>query len=213
MNPVEFEEWPVLVTDEPVEVEEWPVVVTDGPVEFEKWPVLVTDEPVEFEEWPVLVMDEPVAFQKWPILVTDEPVEFEEWPVEVQDLGKTINHFRGIYVIYPTSIKKNRKMSTYMWPVGLGNTLGSLSNYAQKFSSGTVPWPLWLTYVVFLGAHLAWRGKDPCYFVPHWHGPRTSFMSIMVEATDEDQLATIEQFGSYMLTHDNSITQYFSQWF
>ena len=45
-------------------------------------------------------------------LVTDEPVEFEKLPVEVQDRKKITDHFRGIYKIYPNSIKENRRMST-----------------------------------------------------------------------------------------------------
>jgi hypothetical protein len=34
-------------------------------------------------------------------LVTNELVEFEKYPVEVQNCKKNIDHFRGIYRIYP----------------------------------------------------------------------------------------------------------------
>ena len=54
-------------------------------------------------------------------LVTDEPVEFRKQPVEVQDYRKITDHFRGIYRIYPNSMKKNRRMSTCKL-VGLANT-------------------------------------------------------------------------------------------
>ena len=45
-------------------------------------------------------------------LVTDQPVEFEKQPVEVQDDRKITDYFRGIYIIYPNSVKENRRMST-----------------------------------------------------------------------------------------------------
>ena len=56
-------------------------------------------------------------------LDTDEPVEFENYPVEVQVCKKITNRFRGIYRIYPNSMKENRRMSTCVW-VNL-QTLGS----------------------------------------------------------------------------------------
>jgi hypothetical protein len=39
-------------------------------------------------------------------------VEFEKYRVKVEVCRKSTNHFRGIYRIYPNSIKKNRRMST-----------------------------------------------------------------------------------------------------
>ena len=45
-------------------------------------------------------------------LVTDGPVEFEKYPVDVQDYRKITDHFRGMYRIYPNSIKENRRMWT-----------------------------------------------------------------------------------------------------
>ena len=38
-------------------------------------------------------------------LVTDEPVEFQKQLVEVQDCRRIIDHFRGVYRIYPDLIK------------------------------------------------------------------------------------------------------------
>ena len=46
-------------------------------------------------------------------LVSDEPVGFEKQPLKVQDWRKMTNRFRGIYRIYPTLIKDNRRMSPY----------------------------------------------------------------------------------------------------
>ena len=63
-------------------------------------------------------------------LVTDEPVEFEKSPIEVQDCKKIPDHSRGIYRIYPNSIKENPK-DVNMEPVGLGNTR-ILTGCAQK---------------------------------------------------------------------------------
>ena len=45
-------------------------------------------------------------------LVTNEPVEFEKQPVEVEDCSKIIDHFRGIYRMYPNIMKEIRKVST-----------------------------------------------------------------------------------------------------
>ena len=45
-------------------------------------------------------------------LVTNELVEFEKLPVEIQDSMKITDHFRGIYKIYPSLRKENRRMST-----------------------------------------------------------------------------------------------------
>ena len=48
------------------------------------------------------------------LLGTDEPVEFKKQPVEVhQDFRKSteVSFDEGIYGIYVTLIKKNRKMS------------------------------------------------------------------------------------------------------
>ena len=39
-------------------------------------------------------------------LVTNEPAEFEKELVEVQDCRKNIDHFRGIYKIYPNFYQK-----------------------------------------------------------------------------------------------------------
>ena len=48
----------------------------------------------------------PMIRENWQ-LVTDEQVEFEKKPVEVQDYcRKTIDHFWGIYRIYPNSIMR-----------------------------------------------------------------------------------------------------------
>ena len=41
------------------------------------------------------------------LLVTDELVEFGEEPFEVQDCGNIIDHFRGIYRVYPNLMKKS----------------------------------------------------------------------------------------------------------
>ena len=41
-------------------------------------------------------------------LVTDEPFE-------VGDFRRITDHFRGIYKIYPNSMKQNRRMSTCNW--------------------------------------------------------------------------------------------------
>ena len=49
----------------------------------------------------------------------NEPVEFVKEPVEVQDCRKITVHFRGIYRIYPKSIKENRRMSTCNWRLDL----------------------------------------------------------------------------------------------
>ena len=38
-------------------------------------------------------------------LVTDEPVEFQKQLVEVQDCRRMIDHFRGVYRIYPDLIR------------------------------------------------------------------------------------------------------------
>jgi hypothetical protein len=48
-------------------------------------------------------------------LVRNELVEFDKEPVEIQDCMKIIDHFRGIYGIYPNLIKENRRMSTCNW--------------------------------------------------------------------------------------------------
>jgi len=44
-------------------------------------------------------------------LVTNT-VEFEKQLVEFQNCRKITDHFRGIYIIYPSLIKENRRMST-----------------------------------------------------------------------------------------------------
>ena len=45
-------------------------------------------------------------------LVIDESAEFEKSPVEVQDFRKCVHHFRGIWRLHLTFLKKTRKMST-----------------------------------------------------------------------------------------------------
>ena len=47
--------------------------------------------------------------------VTNELGEFKKYPVEVQNCRKIADHFRGIYRIYPNSIKENRRMWTCNW--------------------------------------------------------------------------------------------------
>ena len=47
----------------------------------------------------------PTIGENWQ-LVTDEPVEG-------QDCRKITDHFRGIYRMYPNSVKENRRMSTW----------------------------------------------------------------------------------------------------
>ena len=58
-------------------------------------------------------------------LFTNEPIEFEEKPVEVQDCRKCIDHFRGIYRIFPNLKKESWRLSTLNW-LDL-QTLGSQS--------------------------------------------------------------------------------------
>ena len=71
-------------------------------------------------------------------LVTDEPVEFEKWPVEVEDCMKIIDYFRGIYRIYPSLTKENRRMSTCN-RLDLQTHTRISTDYAQKFPRSLLP--------------------------------------------------------------------------
>ena len=65
-------------------------------------------------------------------VVKGEQVGFDKWPVEVAEIA---HHFRRIYRIYYTLMKKKAKVVN-TWPVGLGWTR-ILTDCARKFSPDT----------------------------------------------------------------------------
>ena len=76
-------------------------------------------------------------------LVIDEPVEFEKQTVaiEVEDCRKITDHSRGIYRIYPSLMKENRRMST-CYQLDL-QTLGLLCPKISPTTAQRIPPILW----------------------------------------------------------------------
>jgi hypothetical protein len=50
-----------------------------------------------------------------PTVVTNEPVELEKELVQVQDFRGITHDFRGIHELYLKVVKKNGKITAYVW--------------------------------------------------------------------------------------------------